>query len=142
MRSCCAESSDWQSGTGFLSVSLGPFGEEELLRMAELTRDFHPVRLVRSIAKDAGFAGLVLHPAWVSGLADTGIRMAFPCGQVMSLSLRHRTAAVHADVLRVELTSGEPTAPQDGMSISFVVKNGKGIVVAEGEARIILHPPQ
>ncbi len=141
MRGRGVASPNWEPGHEFPSLCLGPFSGEELLRMAELTRDFHPVRLVPQVAKDAGFAGLLLHPAWISGLADAGIRMAFPCGEVMSLAVSHRGTAVHGDILSLELACKEQNFPGE-VRVSFLVKNQQGTLVGEGEARIVLNPPQ
>ncbi len=140
MRGRELEAPSWEPGYEFPSVSLGPFAKAELLRMAELTRDFHPVRLVPQVAEDAGFGGLLLHPAWISGIADTGIRTAFPCGRVIRLMLIHRGSSVHTDILSFELTCQEQDMQKKEVDVSFLMKNQRGDVVAQGEARICMNP--
>ena len=142
MRGCGVESLRLEQGLQFPSISIGPFAEENLLRMAELTRDFHPVRLVPRVAKDAGHVGLLLHPTWISGLSDAGIRTAFSCCRVMSLAVSHRGTAVHLDILSLELACQEQNNRKGELSVSFCVKNQRGSLVAEGVARILLNPPQ
>jgi len=129
-------------GHRFPSVSLGPLSEEAVLKMAELTKDFHPVRVMDRVARGAGYAGMVLHPVWISGLADVGIRTAFPLCRVSVLSLTYPTPAVHSDTLTFELTCQAHDKQTGEVKVTFQVKNLKGHPVADGWARIFLHPPQ
>jgi acyl dehydratase len=136
------EAVEWEAGQRFGPLCLGPVSKEAVLKMAELTGDFHPFRLVDHAAGEAGYVGLVLHPVWISGLAEALMRREFPGCRVTNLSIAYRNSALDTDRLNVTLACQEYDARQSRVGLIFTVTKQKDVVVAHGKARIIPTTPQ
>lgn len=132
----------WQMRHEIGSACFGPVSKESVLKMAELTGDFHPMWVMDQVAGEAGHAGLALHPAWISGLADTVIRRAFPECRVTYLSVTYHGEAVHTDRLSVVLTCQERETCQSEVTVEFSVKNGNNVAIADGVGRVVPLAPQ
>jgi acyl dehydratase len=142
MRTWCTEAGQWEAGHRFEVTCFGPVSKEAVLKMAELTGDFHPVRLMDRVAGDAGYGGLVLHPVWISGLADAVMRGAFPACLVKCLAIDYLSSAVDTDTLTFALRCGTRDRSRGEISLTFRVKNQNDVLVAEGSAHIVHASPQ
>ena len=133
---------EWEAGHRFGSLRFGPISKEAVLSMAELTGDFHPFRLVDRAAGEAGYVGLVLHPMWISALADAVIRRAFPGCRITYLSLVHHQSALDTSRLTVELTCQEHDTHLSHVKVKFTVSTHQDVVVADGKACVVPMTPQ
>jgi hypothetical protein len=138
----CTEAMKRQAGHRFELTCFGPVSKEAVLEMAELTGDFHPVRIMDREAGEAGYRGLVLHPVWISGLADAVMRDAFPLFLVRFLAIDYRNSALDTDTLTVTLKCGTRDRSRGEIGLTFTVKKQNDVVVAEGSAVIVHTSPQ
>jgi len=110
-----------------------------VLKMAALTCDFHPHRVLEKTASEVSLSGLQLHSAWIAGLVDLAIRRVIGSGRVATVKISYLGPAYQADSLLLELTCPKDRDSQNGISLHFRVTNGNRVTIAEGTARLIGH---
>jgi hypothetical protein len=140
------EDSDSQnvSSRGFLGcrkagvhwVRVGPLSDDTRMKMSILTRDYHPLGLLREVVAAGGLAGLRLHPAWIPGLVDMGLKSIARGARITSVRINYVQPMYQRDTLTLELVRGEEVAGQDETVILLRVLNQRRDVTAEGSARL------
>jgi hypothetical protein len=113
------------------TFSFGPFSSASVLAMADVARDYHPMRTMPREASRKGTPGLSLHPLWISGLVHMGIRNTLGDFFIRELVVEHAAEAFQSDVLTIilewENCSGE-------VLVTFEVRK-KRKLIAHGKAK-------
>jgi len=120
-------------------VRIGHISPDMVLKMAALTCDYHPHRVLEKTASQGNLPGLLLHPAWIAGLVDWGIERLNCSGRIATVRISYLRPAYQADSLLLELAYPRDRGSQDLDALQFRVTNGHRAIIAEGTARLIGH---
>ncbi len=115
---------------GPATVRFGPVTEEDVLAIAELFKDFHPLNLRPGGESGEGCGGTVLHQSWISGLVSHLIGGQV-CGRFVSeIEINHCSEAHVGDVLTLEPRPAVAVFGKAGLG--FRVINQRRQVIAVG----------
>lgn len=117
-------------------VTIGPVSPDMVMKMSALTRDYHPCQLIEEAAAQRGLPALELHPAWIAGLVDMGIRSWPHSGRIAMVGISYLRPVYQGDTLIVELVTPKDRGRQGETALPFRVRNQQGGVAAEGTALI------
>jgi acyl dehydratase len=124
------------NGAESATATVGPVTPEMVLQMAALTRDYHPIRVVRNALARSGEEPMVLHEVWISGLAAARLGSMAAGLAVTSLELRYHSAVCQGEVLTIRIIPGGAGLTQETETVAFEVLNGALRLVAAGTAEL------
>jgi hypothetical protein len=130
-------------GTNLMNISsilsVGPIGDDDILRMAALTREFNPLNVISGAAAQGGLSTPVLHSAWISGLISAGLEGSFPDAEWADIEILYCGSAFENERLTLEMNRENPGMENEAWIAAFRVLGPRRRLIARGRGAAHLH---
>lgn len=118
-------------------ISLGPFNDAAILKMAAITKDYNPVRIFTQSAQESGYAYRPLHFLWISSLVDAGLADLTPSWQIAEMEINYEKVVFENNSITLKFEGYSLSS--DGARVLFTIKDENKRNIAHGSAIIIPH---
>ncbi len=117
--------------------------EADVVLFAGLSLDTNPVHVDEGYARTTRFGGRIVHGMWTAGLisAVIGTRLPGPGSIYLSQTLKFRAPVRIGDTITARVTVKAVRPDKPIVTLETVADNQHGERVVEGEALILLEPP-